>query len=120
MAERETYYRYEGEVNDLGARLSVTHFYVVRRTAKGAWIASTWDHDGSYARFVLDGKGKRFAYPNMEDARASFIIRKLRQIGHAERTLDMARRTLALAQSGADAEPDAFTFFTGGGEEPTL
>ncbi len=71
-------------------------YRVLRRTPKGAWVSRNPVQYGSYGkdRFVLDGFGKRFAYPTKQDAMASFIIRKKSQIGHLEQQLDFARAAL--------------------------
>lgn len=79
--------------------ISVMEFRVVSRTPQGCWIAPTWDHEGHFKRFLLDGKGRRYAYPTREEARASFIIRKQREIQHCAAQHDRAVRFLALAQT---------------------
>lgn len=85
--------------NDVLA-ISVIEFYTVSRTPRGRWIAPTWDGEGRFKRFLLDGKGKRYAYPTREEARASFIIRKQREIQHCAAQHDRAVRYLALANTG--------------------
>jgi hypothetical protein len=72
------YYRYydHGE-NYIG----VEQFKVLRRTPKGVWLDTPngWPQT---TRFVLDGFGKRYAYPTLEAAWASFRIRKMRHLQH--------------------------------------
>lgn len=102
----DIYYRYEnGDKVDEKFSIHLLEFRVIRKTAKGAWISDIWDHDGKFARFVLDGSGKRYAYPTKADARNSFIIRKKRQIQHCENALNSARRCLAIALTSEDIEP---------------
>lgn len=109
--DAERYYReVDGWfVNDKPS-IQLREFRLVSRTAKGAWITDLWDHDSSYKRFVLDGDGKRFAYPTKELARASFIIRKQRQIQHATNTRNKALQFLSLAETGAASESDMVFF----------
>lgn len=95
------YYREENaRMSDDVLAISCIEFYVVSRTPKGVWVAPTWDGEGRFKHFVLEGKGKRYAYPTREEARASFIIRKQREIQHTRIQHDRAIRYLKLAQSG--------------------
>lgn len=105
--ENEIYYREENArwSNDILA-ISVIRFRVVKRTPRGRWIAPTWDHDARFKKFVLDGVGKRYAYPTREEARASFIIRKQREIQHCAAQLDRAKRYLKLAETGKFGTPN--------------
>lgn len=99
--ENEIYYREENaRGSDDILAISVIRFRVVKRTPRGRWIAPTWDHDARFKKFVLDGVGKRYAYPTREEARASFIIRKRREIQHCAAQLDRAKRYLKLAETG--------------------
>lgn len=106
MADIEIYYR---EVNsrwiDNLLAISVEEYIVVRRTPKGRWVVNSyWYGRGEYAKrmekFILDGRGKRWAYPTREEARVSFIIRKQKEIQHCAAQHDRAVRYLALAQTG--------------------
>lgn len=105
--EIKYYYR---EVNaqwsdDLLA-ISCIRYVVVRHTPKGVWIAPDWASPGKFEKFILEGKGKRFAYPTREEARASFIIRKRREIQHSAAQHDRAVRYLALANTGKFGDPN--------------
>lgn len=99
--EPEFYYR---EVNSLWTSdllaISVLKFRVIRRTPKGVWVVPDyyWPCE-KRKRFILDGKGRRYAYPTREEARASFIIRKKREIQHCTNQHDRALRYLALAET---------------------
>jgi len=97
----EIYYREENArwPDDLLA-ISCIEFRVVRRTPCGRWITPTWNgDDNTFLHFVLDGDGKRYAYPTREKARASFIIRKQREIQKCAAQHDRAQRYLKLAQT---------------------
>lgn len=95
------YYREENaRWSDDVLAISVIEFYVVSRTPKGVWIAPTWDGEARFKHFVLEGKGKRYAYPTRQDARESFIRRKQREIQCTASQHDRAVRYLKLAQSG--------------------
>ena len=81
MTDPQIYYRLVDRHYTTGVTVDTLQFRLVRKTPAGAWIAEMWDRDALYPRFVLDGKGKRYAYPDLEDAKASFLIRKQRQVG---------------------------------------
>lgn len=100
--EIEIYYREENaRMSDDVLAISSIEFRVVRRTPRGRWITPTWNHDDNlFLHFVLDGDGKRYAYPTREKARASFIIRKQREIQKCAAQHDRAVRYLALANTG--------------------
>lgn len=99
---KQFYYREENSSwSDDRLAISCIEFRVVRRTPKGCWITPTWNADDTrFLRFILDGSGKRYAYPSREEARASFIIRKQREIQHCAKQHDRAKRYLALAETG--------------------
>lgn len=98
----DVFYREENaRVSDDVLAISVIEFRVVRRTPKGCWITPEWNADDTkYLRFILDGVGKRYAYPTREGARDSFIRRKQKEIQHCARQHDRALRYLALAETG--------------------
>ena len=94
----ETYYRVDIQDHG-GSYLVLKEYKVAKRTEKGCWIY-LWDdapQKGGW-RFILDGKGRRFAYNNIEDAMDSFRIRKRKQIAHCERSIGLAKDGLALAK----------------------
>lgn len=100
--EPEIYYRFIDIWSSDGRSVEVHELRipVIRRTPQGAWI-----REGNWGkgRFVLDISpkfgGRRYAYADREQALRSYSIRKSRQIGHAERTLDRAKTALKLVKS---------------------
>jgi len=101
MNEDGFYYReVNARISDDVLAISVIRYRVVSRTPKGCWIAPDWDHEARFKKFVLDGAGRRHAYPTRELARESFIIRKKKEIQHSARQHDRAVRYLALAETG--------------------
>jgi hypothetical protein len=95
MADIVKYYRIKEEPHwfDGMMTLRVQVFVAVKRTPRGAWIvpAGGWH---TKQKFVLDGAGKRFAYPTIEAAKESFIARKTRQIALLEQNLIFANAAL--------------------------
>jgi len=95
-APGEFYYRCEainrGEGGTFQVELYYQPYHVLRRTEKGVWIRVDWDRD----RFILDGSGKRFAYPTKEAAKEGLLRRKLRQIGIVAYQHDLAQEVVAL------------------------
>jgi hypothetical protein len=75
------------------ARIVLRCMRVIRETAKGVWL-----DDWSVPRFVLKDARKRFAYPTIELARKSFLIRKRHQVGHLSRQHDHAVAILKRAE----------------------
>jgi hypothetical protein len=97
----ETYFRYEDELL-FGSqmKISLIEFEMVRKTPKGARIKRRYGIQlSSQERFVLDGPGKRYAYPTKEAALESFLIRKRRQIQHLETDLIRAKAALQAAEA---------------------
>ncbi len=70
---REVYYRYY----EMGSYVGVEEFRVLRRTPKGVWVDTLGYRRPK--RFVLDSGRKRFCYPTLAEAWASFLKRKERQ-----------------------------------------
>jgi len=88
--------------------IDLMQFRVMRRTPKGAWISRNpvgFDYPRGKDRFVLDGEGKRFAYPTQELALESFKARKRSQIGRLETQMTIAKAALKAA-SGRDFQPN--------------
>lgn len=105
----DIYYREQDAQGwDGNARITLIEYRVVSRTPKGVWIVPTWDWNEQHKRFVLDGEGKRFAYPTKEQARQNYIRRKRSEIAHTARQHDKAKYLLYLAENDApppEAEP---------------
>jgi hypothetical protein len=77
----------------------LTSYTVHRMTPKGCWIVLYGTEPSKYnQKFVLDGHGKRYAYPTKEEALESYIIRKERQVQRSAATHDRAKGLLALAK----------------------
>ena len=101
MSTSEIYYREENArwSNDVLA-ISCIRYRVVRRTPQGVWITPEWNQENTrFLHFVLDGEGKRFAYPTRELARQNFIRRKKSEILKCAAQYDRALRYLALAET---------------------
>ena len=89
MIDAEIYYRF-----DNGAEyVFLSTFRVLRRTRAGAWL-DVWGEE----KFVLDGAGRRYAYPTRDAAWDSFQHRKRRQRVHLEAALDRLARIEPLAK----------------------
>lgn len=81
-------------------------YEVIKETPCGYWISDYKHHDPdkairnkyTWTKWVSKDGKKRYAYPTREEALHSFIIRKHRQIGHAERHLDFAKQSLKQAE----------------------
>lgn len=79
-----------------GMGVGIDHFPVTKKTPKGVWVTA-WGGP----KFILDGAGRRFAYPTREQAIDSFMRRKRRQIQILHSNLASAEAQLAFAESGA-------------------
>lgn len=90
----QTYYRLREQLEyNSEMKIVADTFKVIKTTPKGAWIVSDKYADGK-KHFVLNGSGKRFAYPDLKAAIASFEKRKVLQIWHLENQLTIARAAL--------------------------
>ncbi|TPJ51625.1 MULTISPECIES: hypothetical protein [unclassified Mesorhizobium] len=86
------WYRYEDSASNRTS-IHLSRYRVLRETPKGVWL-----DDYGQGRFVLNGAGKRWAYPTIEQARESFLIRKRRQVQHLKHYLAHAEIVLAAAE----------------------
>jgi hypothetical protein len=92
--EREIYYRFREELMfNSEMKIVADEFVVIKHTPKGCWVKSTRYEYGK-KHFILDGKGKRFAYKDLEDAKYSFIRRKKQHIFKLECQLVLAKAAL--------------------------
>lgn len=108
----EIYYRMHDTLMYEGGEIKIElqKFRVVKRTPKGAWIIphwedSWWPDPNPKKRFVLDGDGRRYAYPTVEAEHKSYLRRKEVQISRLEDQMLIAKVALGLA-SRPDFEPD--------------
>jgi hypothetical protein len=81
-------------VNYVSARreLCFLELPVVKATPKGHWL----DYYGS-RKFILSAARKKWAYPTKQEALASFIIRKKRQIEILKMQVEDATISLGMA-----------------------
>ena len=118
--------------NCYSSLVNVRHFRVVKETPCGAWVSEAWD-DGDFGligngkkRFILNGPGRRFCYPDLGQARQSYLLRKQRHLDHLERSMARAKagqaeaskpdfvRTMMARENPADGteEPQRGTLVT--------
>lgn len=74
--------------------VEIEAFGILRRTAKGFWIANNHGK-----RFVLLAANKRYALPTVAEAVESYVARKTRQAAIYEARAATARRCIAAVQS---------------------
>ena len=79
MTDQEVYYRFDATSWGRDICVFLTRLSVVARTPKGVWLGYGGHKKD---RFVLDGSGKRYAYPTVEAAWDSYQRRKSRQLGY--------------------------------------
>ena len=72
-------------------------FRVQKVTPRGVRLTHMWG--GSWSRFVLFDSRKRFACATKDEALASFVRRKQRQIAILSAQLDRAKCALSMVQS---------------------
>ena len=92
------FYRYENLYSNIGVRVDLLEFYLIKETAKGYWIKHQWDVKEEYKRWVSKNGKKRFAYPTKEEALYNFKKRKERQIKILQSLLNNTK--MALEQVG--------------------
>jgi hypothetical protein len=97
--------------------------YVAKLTPKGGWVVHAWTwplriagpltvsqlRSYASAKLVIQGTRRSYAYPTVELALDSYKIRKRRQMGHAQASMDRAVSCLEWAHR-AVLEPEFVTF----------
>jgi hypothetical protein len=79
-SKAEYWYRYNDyEAEDSNGMIVIKvvlyTYHVIKHTKKGVWIA----HSYSSKRFILTDARKKYACPTIEEAKKSFVARKIRQ-----------------------------------------
>ena len=104
MEEYTPYYRYEDslEIDEYDRVYNIVTCYefpVIRKTKCGVWIATFSEKS---KKFILEGEGKRYAYPTEEAAQKSFIKRKERQMSIYAARIERAKRAIAILLHESD------------------
>lgn len=118
--------------------VNVRHFRVIKETPCGAWVSEYWGdlvaiEDWAFGlsdkkRFVLNGPGRRLCYPDLGQARQSYLLRKQRHLDHLERNMarakagqaeaskpDFVRTLMAKENTDGTEEPQRGTLVTDSG-----
>lgn len=113
MSNLPIHYRYKDAVDHTGLLLVEEKFYAIRETECFYFILPEWQYK-IYERGVINyaKKAKRVSkngirrkcYPSKEQALESYLIRKERQIQHANDALNRAK--LAVENLAAVSSPD--------------
>ncbi len=101
----ETWYRYEDKLYSIGVdedgdslgsetRVILFRCEVIKRTPCGAWV-----NGPNGKRFVNLNHTKSFACPTIEEAKASFLARKKRQISIYRNRVKNAERAIAIIEN---------------------
>ena len=82
--------------------IELQEFRVIKHTRCGVWVSRIWSGWGNRCNmtrdhFILNGNGKRLAYPTVEQAHASFIRRKEVQISKLNAQMVIAKAALKAA-----------------------
>lgn len=94
-AEGPYYYRFHDPDSIESTRIACERFNIIKRTRRGVWIGVNYN---SRKRFVLDGDGRRYAYPTKELALHSYVQRKKAQIRHAIISKEFAESCLNMVK----------------------
>lgn len=118
--------------NCFSSPVKVRHFRVIKETPCGAWVSEYWgglvtiEALSDKKRFILNGPGRRLCYPDLGQARQSYLLRKQRHLDHLERSMARAKagqaeaskpdfvRTMMARENPADGteEPQRITLIT--------
>ena len=91
------------EQNPYAKPVDLRSFQVVKETPCGAWVIEYWGTPGlsneedwwagmpDKKRFVLEGPGRRFCYPDLSQARQSYLLRKWKHLEYLERSMARAK-----------------------------
>ena len=78
---------------------------IMKETPKGWWVVREDETHTDYNwRWVAMGKGKRYAYPNLEDAWESYGKRKRKHCAILERQLKLVKDRLKAYEAGMPEE----------------
>lgn len=105
MTEHVYRFRYETELTPEGVKINILKARVVRKTPKGAWVVQVWEYPRGVLMlsgkkfFVLDGPGKRRYHETLEQAWASFKIRKAAALRHAKHRMRMAEVSMGFGKT---------------------
>jgi hypothetical protein len=77
-------------------------YLVIRRTPKGVWI----NGENGREKFILNGEGKRYAYPTLKQAIESFGFRKASQVKILKFQLEMADTLLQQVLQSFSVQPE--------------
>ena len=103
-----TLYRLEDgqspEDNPYGNPVNLRRFQVIKETPCGAWVREFWGTPPGLSneedwcagmsdkkRFILEGPGRRFCYPDLSQARQSYLCRKRKHLEYLERSMARAK-----------------------------
>lgn len=103
----EKVYRYHDYVTNVGVHVGEYEYKVLKETPRGYWIQlypSRWENRVS-RKWVNKYSKKRFAYPSKEEALASFLARKRRQIQILQSQLDRAKVALSIKSQRTEVSP---------------
>lgn len=78
--------------------LSVGRYCLLKETSKTWCVVAEWDTSCYRKHYIRKTSKKKFAYPTIEEAANSFLIRKKRQVKILSEQLDRARLSLEMAK----------------------
>jgi hypothetical protein len=84
---------------DYRVHIDTRKYKVLRLTPRGAWIQTACSPSRGLQRFVLCKGKKKYAYPTLELAWESFLIRKQRRIQYLREQIEYAQSALAHSSS---------------------
>ena len=100
------HFRYVDSISPDGVTIVCSRYAVIKETTHCYWLVPNdssgwWLHEfertgkvAKSAKRVLKDSWRRFAYPDKGKALESYKVRKRRQLGHAELTLERAKAAL--------------------------
>ena len=111
-----THYRLRDCLTNIGVTVSIERFKVIKLTPQGCWVVSEYSPlwltpedliKRKYAKWVSGVSHKRYCYPTMEQAVASFKRRKEVQLSKLEHQLAQVKFVVEKMVALSDY-PDAY------------
>ena len=124
MQEQPTHFRLKDRHTEDGVVVYLEKYYTVKATPRGVWVRSQYapcwkDADFKYLKahkhlkFILNSATKKYCYPTIEEAVASFKLRKHRQLGLIKMQLEQVQTCVDNLEKLEGVTVDSFKDYDG-------
>ena len=120
--EQQTYYRIKDVHTQDGVTAYLERWTVEKTTPRGAWVKHMYAphyydfkqlKNHKYLKFILNNARKKYCYPIIEEAVASFKLRKHRQLGFIKIQLEQVQTCVDDLEKLEGVTVDSFKDYDG-------